>query len=266
MAKDPAVEFYDQIAPSYDARYENPYDLLYDDVTWAHLEAFLSADQPYLILDAGSGTGYCGERLAKAGHTVVAVDISLPMLRIAERRFREMALSPKPMSIQADIADLDMFRSDTFDLVICQGSVLSCCQQYIQAIREFARVVKVGGYVNVSVHQRFGWVEYLLAQGRIDDADQLLAEGEFDWREPPYPAHRLHTFTVRELSDAIAEAGLEVTRIIGKLVAPRSSIDAQLQDPALREHLLRFATLHAGDPGLVPSARYVDVLAVKPSP
>ena len=75
------------------------------------------------VLDVGCGTGRVTAELAAAGHEVVGVDLSAPMLRLAERR--RAALPPEVAGRitlrEADMMTLDLGRE--FALVVAPGRV-----------------------------------------------------------------------------------------------------------------------------------------------
>lgn len=77
------------------------------------------------ILDAGSGTGRVGGRLAEAGHVVVGVDLDPELVEEARADF------PGSHWLVGDLADLDRALSDAggtgepFDAVVCAGNVMT---------------------------------------------------------------------------------------------------------------------------------------------
>ncbi len=80
---------------------------------------FISACAPttYFVLDLGCGTGLLSATLADQGHTVLGVDPSEAMLRIA----RDRTPSPNISWLQADARHLNVDRQ--FDRVIATGHV-----------------------------------------------------------------------------------------------------------------------------------------------
>jgi SAM-dependent methyltransferase len=74
------------------------------------------------VLDAGCGPGRVGGRLARAGHTVVGVDLD-PVLVAAARHDH-----PGPTWLVADLAELDlpaMGVREGFDAVVSAGNVMT---------------------------------------------------------------------------------------------------------------------------------------------
>lgn len=73
------------------------------------------------ILDAGSGPGRVGGRLADLGHRVVGVDVDPALIAEAQ------AQHPNAQWFTADLAELDLPAagvSDPFDLIVCAGNVM----------------------------------------------------------------------------------------------------------------------------------------------
>lgn len=83
----------------------------------------LAAETAGPILDVGCGTGRVAIPLAADGHEVVGVDLSAPMLRLAERRRAALPadVSARLSFQEADMATLDLGR--TFGLVIAPSRV-----------------------------------------------------------------------------------------------------------------------------------------------
>jgi SAM-dependent methyltransferase len=93
-------------------------------------------------LDAACGTGRHARYLQRLGHQVVGVDVSLEMLDLARRKVTEA---------QFVIGGLEQlpFRTASFDLGVCALS-LTHCEDLSAAIRELARVVRLGGRLILS--------------------------------------------------------------------------------------------------------------------
>lgn len=95
------------------------------------------------LLDAGSSAGLYARTLltAEPDATVHAVDVSLPFLREARRRARE--LGEALVLVQANVQRLP-YRDAVFDAVACGGS-LNEFRDPLAALRELARVLRPGG-------------------------------------------------------------------------------------------------------------------------
>jgi ubiquinone/menaquinone biosynthesis C-methylase UbiE len=99
------------------------------------LAAYVPRPWPTPCLDAGSGTGIATRVLS---HPFVNIDLSPAML----------AQAPPPRII-GDITELP-FPESTFGFVLCV-SVIDHRVDHAAAINEFARVLKPGGYLALSI-------------------------------------------------------------------------------------------------------------------
>lgn len=94
------------------------------------------------ILDAGCGTGLCGQALYDAGYRdIVGIDISSEALVIAEKtkvyhhvQTQNLQRVPFP------------FETDHFDALACVG-VMTYVSEPIPVLREYCRLVSSGGYL-----------------------------------------------------------------------------------------------------------------------
>jgi SAM-dependent methyltransferase len=164
-------EGYDRWAETYDAT-PNP-------VVWLderETPQLLRGHPGELLLDAGCGTGRHLGRLRERGATVVGVDFSLGMLRVARR-----ALPGVPL-VLADLQRTWPFPTAAFD-----GALCALVGEHLDALlpfaRELRRVVRPAGRVVFSVYHpamaeagkeanfRQGEVEYRLGAVRHTLAD-----------------------------------------------------------------------------------------------
>lgn len=83
----------------------------------------LAADSGGPILEIGSGTGRVSLALAADGHEVVGIDVSAPMLRVAEQRRAAIpaVAAARARFLQADLATLDLGRQ--FALILAPSRV-----------------------------------------------------------------------------------------------------------------------------------------------
>ena len=101
------------------------------------------------ILDVGCGAGVTPCFLAKHyGCRVVGVDIRARMVERAEERARREGCADRAEFRAADAQDLP-FEDGQFDIVITE-SVTSFPEDQQQAVNEYARVTRPGGYVGLA--------------------------------------------------------------------------------------------------------------------
>ena len=106
------------------------------------------------LLDIGTGTGRMAELFAKRADHVVALDKSLPMLRMARAKLQHLAADRVEL-VQGDFADLP-FPADSFDTVLFH-QVLHFAHNPVVALSEAARVTRRNGrlaIVDLAAHER----------------------------------------------------------------------------------------------------------------
>lgn len=136
------VEMFDRIAPRYDRM--NRVMTLGLDVWWrARLVWSLDPDEHPRVLDACTGTGDVALRLGKRGHRVVGVDAALLMLAAARRK-------PGANGVRwcAGNCLTLPFPDGAFDALTIAFGIRNIADR-AGALREFGRVVRVGGMLLV---------------------------------------------------------------------------------------------------------------------
>lgn len=260
---DAVRELYDRIAAEYDGRYRDPYSRIYDDVTWHHLGTLLDRlprDAP--VLDVAAGTGYVTLELLRRGFTdITAVDLSSSMLTELEQHGAAFPRSRERLTFQVeDFHDLSALPREHFAAVFCQGSALSCTSRPRVAAREMRRRLAPGGWLNLSVHNRWGCVEKILELGRAEDLRPALDEGLWHWYENGERIHEMYLFTDEDLENLAVELGLTLERRIGKLVLSRPFVEALEPGTDRYRTARRFAIDHAADVRLRRTSEYTDVV------
>jgi len=101
-----------------------------------------------LVLDAGCGAGFLGKIAAKRGITVsrfVGMDFSKQLIRRAADVYSYCVL--------ADICNMP-FKNHCFDVIIC-SEVLEHIPSYAKGLREFFRVLKIGGRMVITTPNKY---------------------------------------------------------------------------------------------------------------
>lgn len=135
-----AVDPYANIVQLYDLEHE----AFTDDIDLL-LQLADAGDGP--ILELGCGTGRVMLPLAEAGHEVVGIDASEPMLAVARARAAELA-SDDLTFVQGDMADLDAVSAGPFGMIIASlNSImhLTTQEQQRQMIASAWRSLTPGG-------------------------------------------------------------------------------------------------------------------------
>lgn len=139
------VEFYDRVAPSYDAWAAGFNGKVADKLV------DLAAPTPgETCLDVGCGTGLVSRRLAEKvvpGGSVVGIDLSARMLDEARR-------TPlRGLTYMTMAAEHLVFRDLSFDLITF-GQSLPYMIDPLKSLEEAVRMLKPGGRVALSLHRR----------------------------------------------------------------------------------------------------------------
>jgi SAM-dependent methyltransferase len=101
------------------------------------------------VLEVGCGVGQTSVLLAKrCGCDVTGLDISESMIKSASDRSRKSGVAEKIEFRQGDISNLP-FENDRFDVVLSE-SVTAFAPDHAKAIREYARVLKPGGFLGLN--------------------------------------------------------------------------------------------------------------------
>ena len=143
---------YDQIAPTYDARFTTG---LYDGVLDALL-TLVRANQPEFVLEVGCGTGYWLSALRDTLPHLYGVDYSLSMLGKAHDR------DPAAKLVRATAESLP-FRTATFDLTFCVNAVhhFSRLDLFIAEARRLLRPRGILAVIGMDPHHgRDRWCVY----------------------------------------------------------------------------------------------------------
>jgi len=104
------------------------------------------------VLDIGTGPGFFTISLAKDGHDVTGIDISLGMLKVAKANAERFGVKCdfRPMN-----ANTLMFEPDTFDLIINRNVSWTIPDLY-ECYKEWRRVLAPGGRILV-FDSNFNW-------------------------------------------------------------------------------------------------------------
>jgi SAM-dependent methyltransferase len=219
-----ALDAYESLAESYAARvdtkpenayYERPATLsLLPDVKGLH------------VLDAGCGPGVYTEWLVDHGASVVALDVSPSMVRLARKRVGRRA-----QILQADLNQPLSFAEDGVFDVVLSPLVLDYLEDWHGVLSEFSRVLKEAGILIISVehpmvdHSRWGAKNYFSVE---------LLESVWSALGDPVIV-RFFRRPLQAIIDPLANSGFVVER----LVEPRPTEAFEAADPETYEKLSR---------------------------
>jgi SAM-dependent methyltransferase len=146
------------------------------------------------VLDVAAGTGGASAELASrvgVGGGVLAVDLSLPMLRVAARQVAGL-----PVRIAAMDGQQLACRSGSFDAVVCQLGLMFFPEP-LRGLEEFRRVLRPGGRVALQVWSRADRVPFF---GILAEALSTELPEQRDWLFQPAALgdpDRLHALLTR---------------------------------------------------------------------
>lgn len=192
-------EFYNQLGDDWLHSMDHPVALLRAEnavrVPWILGEIGEKAT----VLDIGCGAGLLANPLAKAGHEVTGVDISVPSLRIARKNDE----TKQVVYLEANAYSLP-FPDDSFN-VVCAMDVLEHVEEPKRLIAEASRVLKKGGLFFFHTFNRNLWSYLLVIKG-------------VDWFVPNAPPH-MHVYPLfikpRELDQWMNERQLQAMQWLG---------------------------------------------------
>lgn len=81
-----SVEFFDSLAPEYDAHFMTTHRRAYDELAW-EVVAHLLPQSRGVVVDVGCGIGRWVPRFLALGHRVIGIEQSPAMAATANRRF-----------------------------------------------------------------------------------------------------------------------------------------------------------------------------------
>lgn len=177
--------------------------------------------RPGTIVDLGAGTGRLLVPFARLGFEGLAVDLSIPMLRVVGQKAREGDL---PIDrLLANMTELDCLRDGVADYCISMFSTLGMIrgrENRRRVLGHAHRILKPGGLFVVHVHNRWynlfvpggpAWIARNLLQslfrGDVEPGDKV-----YDYRG--IPGMYLHLFTRGELTRELRRAGFCIRELI----------------------------------------------------
>lgn len=259
-----STEYHNEESKQYDAKYSgSPNFRIYDAITWQYMKACLpKAKKNSLILDAGGGTGQWSIKIAELGYRVVLTDISTGMLDIARQKIAAKGLSERVNIQVSDITNMKEFMNGQFDYAFAEGDPVSYCSSPKKAISELARVTKRGGFVTVSVDNKYGWLSEYIQMKDFAGVERILQDGTafmFDRdKEVRYPAH---VFTFEELESFFKKSRLRTVKRVGKTVFIPPNAD--ISDPQIFDHFLKMELKYSANPHVAGRGGHIAMVGRK---
>ncbi|MFE3459308.1 methyltransferase domain-containing protein [Nocardiopsis aegyptia] len=226
------------------------------------------------VLEAGAGPGRFTIEMARAGADLTVCDLSDVQLAINREKVAEAGLTERVRAWhEADIVDLSRFRTASFDVVVCAGSVLSCVLDRVpDAMDELVRVCRPGGAIVVSVTSRYGYLRAGLSQilGLIDSEEQLTAidnavgTGDIAGVRAETELLTTHFFSWPELKQLFLERNCSIAAASASNFLSADSpelTDRLLADPDLKEAFMRWELAACRSEGAIDGGTHMIAVA-----
>lgn len=186
-------------------------------------EQFLARriDRPGLVVDLGCGTGRSLLPLARRGFPTLAVDLSLPMLRIVGRKAAEEGLHIN--RVRANLVELGCLRGQIADYVLCMFSTLGMIrprENRRKVLVHARRILRPGGTLILHVHNF--WYNLRDAGGRAwlwTSFTQALLRRDTEPGDKFFHFHGIpqmfvHAFRLGELKADLRHAGFRIDELV----------------------------------------------------
>lgn len=213
---------------------ESPWGQLRADMIEQQLASHLP-DRSLRVLDVGCGPAEMAIRFAQAGHSVVAVDASVKMIKQARKRAKKADV--KIDFVRADLRQLpDAVQKHTFDVVLCH-SVLEYVPEYQDVGQSLARLLAPGGIFSLLTLNPVGRVlKKAVVNGQPAAATGLDEQAIYD---DTLTDQQRRVFQWEELADLLAASDLVPlqrygVRVFTDLMSGKKKLDEAFFD-ALRQ-------------------------------
>lgn len=177
---------------------------------------------PGRLADLGCGVGRHSIRFAERGFSVVAVDLSRPMLEVVNQKAGSIGGGGSLLTVEANLCRLGCLPDAGFDYAISMFSTLGMIrgrESRRRAIREAARILKPGGRLALHAHNL--WLNIRNPQGRRWLVGQigriLLRKSDAGDRRMTYrgiSGMEVHLYRWRELKRDLRQAGFRIDEAI----------------------------------------------------
>jgi ubiquinone/menaquinone biosynthesis C-methylase UbiE len=163
------------------------------------------------VLDLGCGTGTAACLFAKGGANAIAADLTENAMNLVKRNAASQGLRLNSIRMDAESMAL---QSSSLDYVFSWG-VLHHSSNTLVAFREVSRILRTDGRGLIMVYDRASLRYYLkglywlLAKRKVLEVGWSLRDVQRFYTDGYYHRH----FTPRELTKALANSGLRVTKV-----------------------------------------------------
>jgi ubiquinone/menaquinone biosynthesis C-methylase UbiE len=155
------IRLFDEWPERYDRWFATPIGSLVRRYELELIMDLLRPERDDAVLDAGCGTGVFTMDILASGSRVVGLDISLPMLKQAEKKLKGLPFE----IVLANMLNLP-FPEDSFDKAVSLAA-LEFIEEAKQAVAELFRVTKKGGTIVVAtLNSLSSWASRRIAEAK----------------------------------------------------------------------------------------------------
>jgi ubiquinone/menaquinone biosynthesis C-methylase UbiE len=205
------VSGYDAIAHDYARAFRDELERKpFDRGVLQHFAQLVRESAAGPVLDAGCGPGEAAAELAAAGLDILAVDRSIPMVRIGQQRLRDVRFAV------ADMAELPLPDCSVGGVCSWYSIVHTPTDGLLTLFREFARVLTAGGWIALAFQTNAPTLEFTTAFGH--DVDLRFLRHDVDHVVATLRAAGLtpHRYTVRPRGADLGETADQAFVIAGR--------------------------------------------------
>lgn len=176
--------------------------------------------EPGTLIDLGCGAGRHALRFAARSFSVVAVDLSRPMLEMVRSKAKDSGVSL--LCVQANLCRLDSIPDGAFDYALSMFSTLGMIRGQAsrrRALAEAARVLRRGG--RLALHAHNFWLNLRDSEGRRWLGTQawraLFDRSHLGDRRMEYrgiPGMRVHLYRWGELKRELKLPGFRIKEVL----------------------------------------------------
>jgi ubiquinone/menaquinone biosynthesis C-methylase UbiE len=187
--------------------------------------------RPGRMIDLGCGTGRLVISFAQRGYSVLGVDLSEAMLKVAQDKANQAGV--KAQWMKANLVELDSLQDHSFDYAACLFSTLGMIRgtyERQRVVNHARRILKPGGKFILHVHNL--WFNVWDPQGRRWLMRDLVRPmvGSEETGDRPMPPHHglgemsLHHFSRREATRLLRIAGFRVVEVCPVSLRPNGGL------------------------------------------
>jgi ubiquinone/menaquinone biosynthesis C-methylase UbiE len=237
---------------------------LYNESWWKYIKPRLPEIGHGRILEAGCGTGRWAELLVPMGFDLVLSDISPNMLAKAKEYAEKKGFVKSICFEELDVCDLYSLQSESFDMVISTGEPINICSDPRQAISEFCRVVRPGGYVICDSGNRYRKAYDNFRLFPSEQVVEILETGEYKLGDGTTD----HLLGPTELTELFTTQKMELLTLAGIMpmfsFPPDENLKKALEDETTYQAMVTISKKYAQRPEIVSLSSRLLVVAQKP--